>query len=231
MRDFDWRKYALAFIITALIFITAIFLADYISRRKVEEIRTIQDQISTDILSSEVQSALLEEFSCKEVGDNLLSKELNQLGEKLSFTEDTRGSDDTEFIALKRYYSLLQIKDFLLMKRVSEKCNISNEFILYFYQKDCSECQKQGYVLTRLKDDFPQLRVYSFDYNIDLPAVQTLISINKIDNSLPVLYIDGKILYGFQDIENIEKAIPILKQWREEWEKQATSTQESSDNS
>ena len=227
MKNPDIRRYLVALVITALIFITAIFLADYISRKKVAEIRLIQDQISTDILSSEVQSSLLEEFSCKEIGNTILSKELNRLGERLSFTEETRGPDDAEVEALKKYYSLLQIKDFLLMKRVNEKCGAGNVFILYFYKESCDECQKQGYVLTRLKEDFPQLRVYSFDYNIDLPAVKTLISINEIKQSLPAVYIYDNIFYGFQSIEDIEKAIPILKEWKEEQDKQATSTEES----
>lgn len=224
----DWKKYITAFVITALIFSTAIFFSDYLSRKKVEELRSIQDQISVDILSSEVQSALLEEFSCREVGNNLLSRELSNLGERLSFAEETRGSDNEEVRALKSYYSLLQIKDLILMKRVNEKCQADNVFIQYFYSDDCKECEDQGLVLTRLKQDFPQLRVYSFDYNIDVPAVETLISINDIENNTPALLINEKAYYGFQSIEDIENIIPVLKEWREDQEEDnATSTEAS----
>jgi hypothetical protein len=65
--------------------------------------------------------------------------------------------------------------------------------------------------LTDLRSQFPDLRVYSFDYNIDISAVKTLISINKVDeNKLPAVYIKNKLYYGFQSISDIEKIMPEL---------------------
>lgn len=214
MRPIDWKKYAFAFLITAVIFFTAVFLSSLFGERRIQEIRSIQDQISLDILSSEVQTSLLEEFSCKEVGNSILSEQLNSLGERLSYAEETRGSDDEEVAALKKYYSLLQIKDYLLMRQVNKECNADNVFILYFYQKGCEDCERQGYVLTRLREDYPQLRVYSFDYDLEVPAIKTLISINRIGNGMPALLIEDKAYYGFQSIEDIEVAIPRLEEFR-----------------
>jgi hypothetical protein len=216
MRNIDSKKYILSFLITLAIFLTAILLSNWFSEKKIDEIRSIQDQISLDILSSEVQSSLLEEFSCKEVSGSALSQELGSLGQKLSFTEETRGADDKEVIALKRYYSLLQIKDFILMRKVSEKCNTEYAFVLYFYGQDCDDCQRQGYVLTRLREDYPQLRVYSFDYNLDVSALETLIAINKIEGTLPAILAEDNVYYGFQSVEDLEKTIPKITTWKEE---------------
>src|SRR5690606_9365675 len=146
------------------------------------------------------------------------------LGERLSYAEETRGANDAEVIALKRYYSLLQIKDFMLMRTISQECGVNFAFILYFYGKDCEECQRQGYVLTRLRQDYPQLRVYSFDYNLDVSAIKTLISINKIENTLPALLIEDTNYYGFQSVEKLEETIPQLAEWKAEREANATST-------
>ena len=202
------------FIITSVIFFTAFFVGNYFNEKKIEEIRSIENNIAIDILSSETQYALLAESSCDTIGDSILSEELGSLGEKLAYTEERRGNDNLEVISLKKSYSLLLIKDYLLMNRISEKCGLNPIFILYFYSNkgDCPDCTREGYVLTRLRKKYPALRIYSFDYNLDLSAVQTLISIKKIERKLPALVIDNSVYYGFQGVKDIEKIIPRLSE-------------------
>src|SRR3989338_8337606 len=118
----DWRKYVFSFLISGAIFVTAILLSSYFSQKKINDIRSIQDKIAIDILSSETQFSLLEESSCKDVGTGSLSTELGELENKLSYTENERGVNDPEVETLKRYYSLLEIKDYLLMNKISDKC-------------------------------------------------------------------------------------------------------------
>ncbi len=208
----NWKKYIFSFVITAIIFATAIILSNYFANKKLDEIRNIQDKIAIDILSSETQFSLLEESSCKDVGVGTLSTELGGLEDKLSYTESQRGHNDPEVLTLKRYYSLLEIKDYLLMNKISDKCKKTPLSIIYFYSTDdtCNDCEKEGYVLTNLRETYPELRVYSFDYNIDLSAVKTLISINKVKDTLPAIVIKDKTYYGFQSIEDLEKAMPEL---------------------
>lgn len=217
--EISWKKYAYTFVITAVIFITAIFLSNYFSQKKINEIKNIESRIAVDILASETQFSLLSELSCRDIGSSFLSKELATLGDKLAYTEQNRGSDDTEVLNLKKYYSLLQIKDFLLMQKIKDRCgsnqaNNNGPSIMYFYSNegDCENCEKEGYVLTKLRQDYPELRVYSFDYNLDLSALQTLISVYNIENNLPVLLINDKVYYGFKSVDEIKDALPILKE-------------------
>lgn len=211
--EINWKKYILTFIITVAIFATALYASNYFSEKRLAEVKSIQDKIAIDILSSETQFSLLEASSCKFVGSTSLSSELSSLEEKLAITEQDRGADDSEVQSVKRYYSLLQIKDYLLMQKIAEKCKTSPLSIVYFYSNkgDCADCEKQGYVLTRIRQDYPEVRVYAFDYNLDLSALQTLISINKIENKLPALMINEDVYYGFQDVTELEKNIPELK--------------------
>lgn len=214
----DWKKYIFTLLITVAIFATAIYLSNYFGQKKIEELKGIQNQIAIDILSSETQFSLLEESSCKDIKGNALSTELSALEEKLSSTEQDRGSDDQEVMSVKRYYTLLQIKDYLLMKKINEKCKTSPVSIIYFYSNkgDCKDCEKEGYVLTQLRQDYPDIRVYAFDYNLDVGALQTLISINKIKKEFPALIINEDVYYGFQNIEDLEKNIPQLEVWKAE---------------
>ncbi len=211
--EINWKKYIFTLIITVVIFATALYASNYFSEKRLAEVKLIQDKIAIDILSSETQFALLEASSCKFVGSTSLSSELSSLEEKLGITEQDRGADDSEVQSVKRYYSLLQIKDYLLMQKIAEKCKTSPLSIVYFYSNkgDCVDCEKQGYVLTRIRQDYPEVRVYAFDYNLDLSALQTLISINKIENKLPALMINEDVYYGFQDVTDLEKNIPELR--------------------
>ncbi len=210
----DSKKYLVAFLITAAIFITAILASNNLNNKKLDSFRAIENRVALDILSSETQFALLEETSCKEIGPGFLSKELGSLGERLSYAESQTGFNDADIEHLKQSYFLLEIKDYLLMKRLTEKCGFKPIFILYFYanEKDaCEECDKMGYVLTALRDKYPDLRVYSFDYNLSqLEALKTLVSIYKIKPNLPALVINGETMYGFRSVEELEKAVPAL---------------------
>src|SRR3989344_7012183 len=192
-RNIDWKKYVIVFFITVALFLTAMYISNYFGDKKIAELQSIQDNIAIDILSSETQYCLLSELSCKNVSNSILSGQLEELGQKLEWSENNLG--DTEEVAyLKNYYSLLEIKDYLLAKRISERCGVKSAFILYFYttEKTCELCQEQGTVLTALRDEYPELRVYSFDYSTNLSAVKAMIQIYKIkDTELPALVIDG----------------------------------------
>ncbi len=67
---------------------------------------------------------------------------------------------------LKKYYSILEIKHWLLVKKTAKECKVNIGSIVYLYgdKKNCPNCENQGYVLTTLREKYPFLRVYSFDY-------------------------------------------------------------------
>lgn len=206
----DWKKYLIVFLFTVGLFLSASYISNYFSNKKVDQLKTIQDKISIDILSSETQFSLLSELSCKNISDSsVLSGELGELGNKLEWGQENLGMTDTVSY-LKKYYSLLQIKDYLLTKKISARCKTKSAFILYFYTtaENCTECEKQGIVLSALRDKYPELRVYSFDYSIDLSAVKSMLQIYKIeDTKLPALVVDEDVLTGFRSIEELESRV------------------------
>jgi hypothetical protein len=208
----DTRKYIFTFVLTAAIFATAFFASSFFSEKRVENVKEIQDNIAIDILSSETQFDLLKEVSCSNVNDSMLSPQLSEIGDKLSKTESDRGTHDADVVYLKKYYTLLEVKDFLLSKQFVAKCGQTKKpvSIIYFYSNagDCADCEKEGFVLTRLKEKYPDLRVYSFDYNLDLSAVDSMKRIYRITSSLPALVIQDKTYIGFKSVEDLEKLLP-----------------------
>lgn len=200
-----------ALVITLLIVGTVLYAVNYLNDLRIEELNAIEEQISTDTLSLETQFALLEEVSCEEIKEgNILSDELGGLGDRLSFAEERLSVDDPEVIRLKERYTLLQIRDYLLGKRLAEACDLDSIVALYFYSNegDCPDCDRAGYALSYLRETYPALRVYSFDYHLDLGALRTLIAVERIEDELPAFVIEGEQKYGFTDLADLESAFP-----------------------
>lgn len=209
MVTIDWKKYVIVFLITIGLFLTASYVSNYFGNKKIDQIKSIQDKIAIDILSSETQFSLLSELSCSNIADSVFSGELDELGGKLEWGQENLGSSD-EVTYLKKYYSLLQIKDYLLSKKISERCKVKSAFILYFYTtaENCSVCEREGLVLSSLRDKYPELRVYSFDYSTDLSAVKAMLQIYKIkDTELPAVVLDDEVLTGFRSVEELEAKV------------------------
>lgn len=226
-KNIDSKKYILVLLITVVIFFGALIVSNKFSAQRIAEIKAIENNISMDILASETQFALLKDSSCKAIDHSTaFSEELNNLSQKLSYMEDSLGNNNAEVVNLKKYYSLLQVKDYLLVKQIREKCGVKPITIVYFYSNagDCSECTREGYVLTKLRQEFPELRIYAFDYNLDLSVVKTMKSIYGVRNTLPALNIWDENYYGFKSAEDIETIIPQLKKIRASRDKSSTAT-------
>jgi hypothetical protein len=223
-----WQKYTLAFIITAAIFGTAFYIAQRIDAERVADIRSTEESISIDILSSETQFELLGNLDCKTIAENpVLSDELNTLESRLSVAEQNLGSENSEVIQLKEQYSLLEIKDYLLLEQISSKCGLKPVYILYFYSNtgDCADCSQMGEELSYLRETYPGLRVYSFDYNLDLSALKTLTALQKVNGLLPALIINNRPpVYGFKSLDQLQALIPELKTLATSTSQTATST-------
>lgn len=222
----DSKKYTITFVITVLIFGTALYISNSLNERKIATVRDVESRVSLEILASETQFNLLEETSCKNITPSgFLSRELGSLGERLSYAE-AQGFRKSDVESLKQSYFLLEIKDYLLMKKVTEKCGNPPTFILYFYSSDgdCPECDTMGAVLTELRNRYPSLRVYSFDYHFDLEAIRTLIEINKIENRLPALMIGGETYYGLRTVDELLTEVPALKKMQTEAQKAANAS-------
>lgn len=210
-----WQKYILAFVITATIFVTAFYIAQRIDAQRVADIRATEESISTDILSLETQFDLLGSLDCKVIAETpVLSDQLNSLAARLSIAEQNLGTNNKEVVQLKKQYSLLQIKDYLLLQQVSQKCKTKPVFVLYFYSNagDCPDCSLTGEELSYLREQYPGLRVYSFDYNLDLSALKTLMALQKIDGPLPALVVNNRPpIYGFKPLNELQALMPELK--------------------
>lgn len=190
---------------------TVAYTVNYLNRARIAELSTIEDQLSIDTLSLDTQFSLLEAAPCDSAASSTtLISELTDLGDRLSYAESQLGSDNAQVIRLKEQYSLLEIRDYLITKELAAACGTKPVIVLYFYSNsgECSNCDKAGYALSYLRNTYPALRVYSFDYNLDLGALKTFITINKVQDSLPAFVVNSKHSYGFTSLADLEKLFP-----------------------
>jgi len=206
------RNAILAFVITGAIIATVVYAINYLDRQRLAELTNIQNQLATDTLSLETQFSLLENAPCEDLAAGTeLSQEVSTLGDKLAAAESRLGNKNAQVIYLKKQYTLLQIRDYLLTQQLAKTCKITPTVALYFYSNEpgaCSDCDRASYALSYLRQAYPQLRVYSFDYDLDLGALRTLIGVQKVDRNFPAFVINGKRSYGFTTLEDFEKRFP-----------------------
>lgn len=205
------RNSLIALIIAGFITGTVVYAVDYLNRTRLNSLANMEDQLAIDILSLETQFSLLSSAPCDSVASSTtLIAGLAELGNRLSYAEGQLGAKNAQVIRLKQQYSLLEIRDYMLTKQLAAACKTKPVTVLYFYSNadDCKDCDKAGYALSYLHDTYPKLRVYSFDYNLDLGALHTFIAVNKIEKKLPAFVINGKHYYGFSSLSELEKQFP-----------------------
>jgi len=205
------RNVLIAIGITVMLSGTIIYAINYLNSARIAELGAIEDQISIDTLSLDTQFSLLEAAPCDSTASSTaLTGELTDLGDRLSYAEGQLGTNDSQVVRLKKQYSLLEIRDYLITRQLAAVCKTKPVIVLYFYSNagDCSDCDKAGYALSYLHNTYPALRVYSFDYNLDLGALKTFIAVSKIKDPLPAFVVNGKRSYGFTSLADFEKQFP-----------------------
>jgi thiol-disulfide isomerase/thioredoxin len=202
-------KYLAALSITALIFILGILLGSYFNGLKLNKLDNMENQLRVGTMSTELQFLILAEDPCSSFNSSSLTEQLYELSEKLDYMENELGVDDERVVYLKEYYSLLELRHWLLLKKAKEECDNDFTYIIYFYSNlgDCPKCDQQGQVLTYLRKKYLNVNIYSFDINIDTPALNAIKSLYLKKTQTPALIIDGNAYYGLKDREELEKII------------------------
>lgn len=206
----------------------AFYLSSRLAQKKIDEVRVIQDKISTDILSTETRFMLLGSSSCKHFEANEsfefdLNNELSDMARRVKFMENQLGSDDAQVTMIKNQYVLLQIKDYILRKELASRCGTKTAMLLYFHDTDCKDCKEQSIVLDEVHDRYPDLRIYWFDNSSDTPALKALQSLFTVKD-FPTIVINEKEYPGFQPLENMTSIFDKIFKKKIETPKKDTSS-------
>jgi len=208
-KHYDFNKYVAAFAIATLMFILGITFGAYLANEKVSAINEMQDSLRLEVMSIELQNILFQDNPCS---DSVipLEQKLEDITSKITSMENSLGKENKKVLEIKKYYSLIETNHYLLMKDRKEKCNSGYSLVLFFYSNKNNklESEKQGYVFDNLKVKYTtdKIKVYSFDTDLDLDIIKTLVSFYNVTTT-PTVIINGEKLEGFKSKEEIEKFI------------------------
>lgn len=209
-RIISWKKMAATFLITVVIFSLGLLVGAAITADKVDDILSFEKEARLQLESFELEEKLLESTPC--VNPSLLSSELEELGVRLAYLETQYAKDDPRILELKKPYTLLELRHYLKMKDMLEQCeNEDYTTILFFYSnkdKYLDVSEKQGFVLGYLQKKYTteKIKVYSFDADLDLDIVQTLMRVYGV-KQVPSVIIGDKLYVGFHEKEEFEEII------------------------
>jgi len=208
-KKLDWKKHILIFFITLLIFGSGFFLSNFFFEKRIVQIRDLQQDLTIDILSLETQFSLLTQIPCEKLKEVDLTQQLSDVSQKLTSIGHGLGQKNPDFLRFKKYYSILEIRYWLLLEKAAKECDSDLVSIIYFYadEKECLECENQSYVLSYFREKYPFLRIYSFDYDLSLSVVQALKSIYSLKKDLPITIINDKVYYGFKGKNALEEIL------------------------
>lgn len=207
------NRYLTVFSITTLVFLLGLILGNYVSSLKLDKVESMENDLRTDTMAVEMQYLLLAEDPCRAVNTTPLTNDLQDIASRLDYMENRLGDDNPEVLRLKEYYSLLELRHWLFIRKTNEECFQNQSLVLYFYSndEDCPSCEEQGFVLTYIRKNYPWVNVYSFDVNIDNPALDTVKDLYGVQ-SAPTVVIDGKTYDHFIAKDEIESIILGHKQ-------------------
>ncbi|MBN1503142.1 hypothetical protein JW930_06355 [Candidatus Woesearchaeota archaeon] len=207
-KEIDLIKLVAVFSLSTLIFMIGVLVGNYISSKKLDNINILEQDLRTETMAIETQFMLLSEEPCSAIDSTTLTEELYKISERLDYMESKLGEDDPDVLRLKEYYSILQLRHWLLIKRINRECRTEFNLINYFYSNkgDCPKCEQQGFILTYIRKRYDNVRVYAYDINIDNVALNTFKEIYNVTTA-PTVIISDKVYERFVTKAEIEEEI------------------------
>lgn len=213
-------RYIAALAITLLIFLLGYMASSEINKNKVEQLAYFEQDLRVESLGSELLLQLIQKDLCNSINITQYNEELSLYGKRITYLESIYSFSSEEVIGLKNYYSLLEIRHWLLAKDLNEKCSQNKSLVLYFYTNyGCEDCEDQGLVLTNVHRDYPFFNIYSFEYTLNNSAVNFLKERYNIQtNRLPALVINDEVYYGFQSKKTLIEIMDLERKLSEDME-------------
>jgi thiol-disulfide isomerase/thioredoxin len=203
------RAIAAAFF-TAMIFLAGLsFGFFWDSLRTSESEREINELV---VYSSALflESRLIEDAGCDSLKP-ILDTAVVDLSEALeryeNYVEESRFNMDSENLLYRRYL-MSNLRYWFFAKEFQKKCGLNNTVVLFFFDRNCPDCDVMSERLTFLKKKFGS-DILVFPINMDLayrdPVAKTLENIYNV-TSYPTLIIND-VKFGYLSKDHLEDLV------------------------
>lgn len=203
-----------ALIISTLLFSAGLLVGYSISKEKLSLIEKKLEEIITDVQNFQLQFFFFDVLggnaTCPLLTSILsdINKRSYEIGRELiSYGSKNVLKDYEEYINMKREYYRLLIGYWLLASKLKKLCKLNSTTIIYFFSKNCTSCDDQGFILTYLKHNLKdKVLIFALDADVNEPSIRVLKQYYNV-NSYPTLIIDSKPYYGFKTKDELENII------------------------
>jgi len=210
----SWRVYMIAAVISLVVFSLGVGLGFLINNEKYDIIKS--DLESLKLQQRDIETEMMLTNSLGANSCNTLNYEIEktatqsaELGQKVSYY-DNEMIKNPDFYTIKRNYILNLIQLWSYWELFKKNCNSSVNTVLYFYAiKNCDDCQAQGFILSFLKEKYPdKIMTFALDKDEDLYSLNLIKNVYNVTKA-PTLIINSKKYEGLKDI-NALKDLLIL---------------------
>ncbi|MEW6328931.1 MAG: hypothetical protein AB1468_02315 [Candidatus Micrarchaeota archaeon] len=211
-RKIDLSRHAIAFVITVLVFALGLLLGWQMGYAATSQIQSEFEKLRLDDYTMEIMGLMNQNstFACGVYNEQIekFNIETIEFGNKLDFLEKRKGKTDAEVMQLKKSYTLMQMRNYFLLKKIDELCGSSHRVLLYFYSNEnYNERADQGLVISAvLAERSGAFVVFHFDVNVDLPVLKVFKDTFGVTTA-PTIIIDNRKYEGFMDKGKLLEAI------------------------
>ncbi len=154
-------------LLVCIVFVLGVILGNSWSSSETTEASKVLRQSELDTESFLAEQELFESF---ETNCALAEKRLGSLSEELWKLGKVLGTDDSQeklgeenYGFLKRKYHLMQIRTYILDKKLQDDCGSKTNVILYYFKRKDAPSEQQGKILDELAEQY-HLHVFAIEY-------------------------------------------------------------------
>ncbi len=204
--------YIIAALMAFIIYFSGIFTGLYVQentfRYTEEKVKSLQNRLENIQLEYMYLSTMGQETGCDflSVLVEKTNNEVWSIGKELVALENENPGDE-RIEELKKDYSLLSVRAWILNSHINQKCEKESKILLYFYSVPCPDCIAQGNVLDNLRENVYKDKLKVFVLNIDSeePIVEVLKETHKIKTTPAIVIWNNTYegLIGEDELKNI----------------------------
>jgi hypothetical protein len=203
------RRYYFAFLIATLIFLIGISITYSIAYFEFQRISNLQEPISYKIFEDKLHYTLFNKDICLEKNYIAISENLAFQGGIIGQLEEKMGKKNKDVIFRKKFYSLILVEHFELVRLLNEKCDKKINTILFFYSNEEKEIDYSedvgallGVLYEQSNDD---LVIYSFDINLDSRLIRSLKEVYDVSGPMNIIVNENQKLSSLNNLDEISK--------------------------
>lgn len=187
-----------SFILTVLIFTLGILINYGLDFVRIDTIADVMAQHELDTSAYLVEQEFTDSFGgnrCEAMNTRIiiLKEEIRKVGADLGSYSGYSFFKKKDYDYLKRKYFLLELRFLTLLEELNKECNRPYIPLIFFYEIDDDESERQGFVLEDISKDYEQeVVILSLDKDYkDEPLVQLLAAKYNITTA-PTIIVDSE---------------------------------------